>query len=216
MRPRGLCTEWQGGTTHDCTFSRYQATVEWNNEEADRLANQGQMLDQFDTAIDFASAKNAVRKHVLKTVWAPPNVHESQPTGIRPPPRRDKESGLTRRERVVLAQLRCNEKSPILQQYLNSTGAADSEPRQPGPCAGGMPNRRPVQRLPARKPQRCPVDRPGEGPRGPACLRQAKSKMRKAIMILINFLNIGKNDLGQKGRGLKICLNRKCRRRIYF
>ncbi|GFR97380.1 hypothetical protein ElyMa_000991400 [Elysia marginata] len=85
------------------------------------------MLDQFDTAIDFASAKNVVRKHVLKTVWAPPNVHVSQPTGIRPPPRRDKESGLTRRERVVLAQLRCNEKSPILQQYLYSTGAADSE-----------------------------------------------------------------------------------------
>ncbi|GFR73598.1 hypothetical protein ElyMa_002141200 [Elysia marginata] len=93
----------------------------------DRLANQGQMLDQFDTTIDFASAKNVVRKHVLKTVWAPQNVHESKPTGIRPPPRRDKESGLTRRECVVLAQLRCNEKSPILQQYLYSTGAADSE-----------------------------------------------------------------------------------------
>ncbi|GFS10337.1 hypothetical protein ElyMa_003058600 [Elysia marginata] len=85
------------------------------------------MLDQFDTAIDFASAKNVVRKHVLKTVWASQNVHESQPTGIRPPPRRDKESGLTRRERVVLAQLRCNEKSPILQQYLYSTAAADSK-----------------------------------------------------------------------------------------
>ncbi|GFR60808.1 ribonuclease H [Elysia marginata] len=97
------------------------------NEEADRLANQGQMLDQFDTAIDFASAKNVVRKHVLKTVWAPQNVHESQPTGIRPPPRRDKESGLTGRERVVLAQLHCNEKSPILQQYLYSSCAADSE-----------------------------------------------------------------------------------------
>ncbi|GFR65747.1 hypothetical protein ElyMa_005539200 [Elysia marginata] len=46
------------------------------------------------------------------------------------------------------------------------------EPRQPGPCAEGMPNRRPVQRLPARKPQRCPVDRPGESRRVPACLRQ--------------------------------------------
>ncbi|GFR87311.1 Gag-Pol polyprotein [Elysia marginata] len=67
------------------------------NEEADRLANQGQMLDQFDTAIDFTSAKNVVRKHVLKTVWTPQNIHESQPIGIRPPPRRDKESGLTRR-----------------------------------------------------------------------------------------------------------------------
>ncbi|GFR98226.1 Gag-Pol polyprotein [Elysia marginata] len=88
------------------------------NEEVTRLANQGQVLDQFDTAIDFASAKNVVRKHVLKTVWASQNIHKSQPTGIRPPPRRDKESGLTRRERVVLAQLRCNEKSPILQQYL--------------------------------------------------------------------------------------------------
>ncbi|GFS10159.1 ribonuclease H [Elysia marginata] len=97
------------------------------NDEADLLANQGQMLDQFDTAIDFASAKNVFRKPVLKTVWAHQNVRESQPTGIRPLPRRDKESGLTRRERVVLAQLRCNEKSPILQQYLYSSGAADSE-----------------------------------------------------------------------------------------
>ncbi|GFR81311.1 hypothetical protein ElyMa_005921700 [Elysia marginata] len=72
-------------------------------------------------------ANNVVRKQVLKTVWAPQNVLESQPTGIRPPPRRDKESGLTRRERVVLAQLCCNEKSSTLQQYLYSTGAADSK-----------------------------------------------------------------------------------------
>ncbi|GFR65805.1 hypothetical protein ElyMa_005540500 [Elysia marginata] len=65
-------------------------------------------------------------------VWgSPPRQSHGGPSGslpsggargstisIRPPPTRDKESGLSRRERVVLAQLRCNGKSPILQKYL--------------------------------------------------------------------------------------------------
>ena len=95
------------------------------NEEADHLANQGQVEDQNEKEIDLATAKMVTKRHILKTVWAPQNVHESQPAGIRPPPTRDKESGLTRRERVVLAQLRCNEKCPLLQKYLHSIGAAD-------------------------------------------------------------------------------------------
>ncbi|GFR65647.1 retrovirus-related Pol polyprotein from type-1 retrotransposable element R1 4 [Elysia marginata] len=61
-------------------------------------------------------------------------------------------------------QFRCSRQRSLL--HLRG------EPRQPGPCAEGMPNKHPVQRLPARKPQRCPVDRPGEGRRVPACLRQ--------------------------------------------
>ncbi|GFR85276.1 hypothetical protein ElyMa_002438000 [Elysia marginata] len=40
------------------------------------------------------------------------------------PPTRDKEAGLSRRERVVLAQLRCTRKSPILQKYLYDIDAS--------------------------------------------------------------------------------------------
>ena len=97
------------------------------NEEADHLANQGNLAPQDDTPIDLPSAKAVTRQHVLKHVWAPRNVHYSQPAGIRPPPQRDKEEGLTRRERRVLAQLRSNEKCPILNSYLFSIGSADND-----------------------------------------------------------------------------------------
>ena len=43
----------------------------------------------------------------------------------RPPPERDKESDLTKRERQILSQLRCNGKSPILRNYLFDIGKAD-------------------------------------------------------------------------------------------
>ncbi|GFR84329.1 hypothetical protein ElyMa_000669300 [Elysia marginata] len=86
------------------------------NDEADHLANQGQIEDQREVEIDLKTAKAVSKRHVLDTIWAPQNVHESLPAGIRPPHTRDKEAGLSRRERVVLAQLRCNGKSPILQK----------------------------------------------------------------------------------------------------
>ncbi|GFS08315.1 hypothetical protein ElyMa_006592000 [Elysia marginata] len=88
------------------------------NDEADHLANQSQIEDQREVEIDLKTAKAVSKRHVLDTIWAPQNVHESQSAGIRPSPTRDKEAGLSRRERVVLAQLRCNGKSPILQKYL--------------------------------------------------------------------------------------------------
>ncbi|GFS17579.1 Gag-Pol polyprotein [Elysia marginata] len=88
------------------------------NDEADHLANQGQIEDQREVEIDLKTAKPVSKRHDLDTIWAPQNVHESQPAGICPTPTRDNEAGLWRRERVVLAQLRCNGKSPILQKYL--------------------------------------------------------------------------------------------------
>ena len=108
------------------------------NDEADHLANQGQLENQNDVEIDLATAKNVTKKHILNNIWAPRNTHSSQPKGIRPPPLRDKESSLGRRERRVLAQLRCNEKSPILRSYLHSIGAADSDSCQA--CGQGPDN----------------------------------------------------------------------------
>ena len=97
------------------------------NEHADYLANQGRYAHQDEAPLDLATAKAITRQHVLKTVWSPRNVHYSQPAGVRPPPERDKERNLTRGERRVLAQLRSNEKCPILQKYLHSIGASESD-----------------------------------------------------------------------------------------
>ncbi|GFR79136.1 Gag-Pol polyprotein [Elysia marginata] len=90
------------------------------NDEADHLANQGQIEDQREVEIDLKTAKAVSKRHVLDTIWAPQNVHESQPAGIRPKRR------VCCDERVVLAlaQLRCNGKSPILQKYLYDIGAS--------------------------------------------------------------------------------------------
>ncbi|GFR87953.1 hypothetical protein ElyMa_000758500 [Elysia marginata] len=56
------------------------------NDEADHLANQGQIEDQREVEIDLKTAKAVSKRHVLDTIWAPQNVHESKPAGIRPPP----------------------------------------------------------------------------------------------------------------------------------
>ncbi|GFR64665.1 ribonuclease H [Elysia marginata] len=75
------------------------------NDEADHLANQGQIEDQHEVEIDIKTAKAVSKRHVLYTIWAPQNVYESQPAGIRPPPTRDKEAGLLGQERVACTDL---------------------------------------------------------------------------------------------------------------
>ncbi|GFS12845.1 RNA-directed DNA polymerase from mobile element jockey [Elysia marginata] len=70
------------------------------NDEADHLANQCQIEDQREVEIYLKTAKAVSKRHVLDTIWAPQNVHESQQARIRPAPTRDKEAGLSRRERV--------------------------------------------------------------------------------------------------------------------
>ena len=77
--------------------------------------------------IALDAAKSMTKHYVLENVWAPRNTHSSQPAGIRPPPTRDKESSLNRSERRVLAQIRCNEKCPILGTYLHRIGAAATD-----------------------------------------------------------------------------------------
>ena len=45
------------------------------NEEADHLANRGQLEPQDNTEIDYASAKAVLKRHILETEWAPRNTH---------------------------------------------------------------------------------------------------------------------------------------------
>ena len=66
------------------------------NESADRLANIGSLMDQSGIQIDYLSAKAKVKRYIKEVVLRPRLVHYSQPDGLRPPPQRDKEKGLTR------------------------------------------------------------------------------------------------------------------------
>ena len=96
------------------------------NEIADKLANEGRLLPQEDVAIDLKTAVAIAKRYIIQTEWKSKLTHHSQPGGIRPAPARDKELGLTRRERVVLAQLRGNAKCPLLQAYLFEIKAVET------------------------------------------------------------------------------------------
>ncbi|GFR91735.1 hypothetical protein ElyMa_002600100 [Elysia marginata] len=62
-----------------------------------------------------------------RTCVGPRNVHEKFPEGVRPPPLRVKEKGLSMRERRVLAQLLCNAKCPLLKYYQHAIRAAPND-----------------------------------------------------------------------------------------
>lgn len=72
------------------------------------------------------TAKALVTRKVTMDEWTTKLTHYSQQSGVRPPPHRDKETGLSRRERVVLSHLRTNAKCPILRTYLHDIGAEES------------------------------------------------------------------------------------------
>ncbi|GFR81878.1 RNA-directed DNA polymerase from mobile element jockey [Elysia marginata] len=84
------------------------------NDEADHLANQGQIEDQREVEIDLKTAKAVSKRHVLDTSRNTPTPHSRQ-------------RGRSVATRVVLTQLRCNGESPILQKYLYDIGASPSD-----------------------------------------------------------------------------------------
>ncbi|GFR58133.1 LOW QUALITY PROTEIN: hypothetical protein ElyMa_005353900 [Elysia marginata] len=85
------------------------------------------MVIQDDAPFDFQTAKAVTRRHILEHAWGPRNVHEKFLERVRPPPLRDKEKGLNRRERRVLAHIQSNAKCPLLKSYLHAIGAAPDD-----------------------------------------------------------------------------------------
>lgn len=89
----------------------------FGNEEADKLAATGSAMEQSVVPIEYYTASTAISRHYRTKREA-----ELMHAGIRPPPARDKEHGLSKRERRILSQLRCGAKCPILKSYLHQIG----------------------------------------------------------------------------------------------
>ena len=95
------------------------------NERADLAAKQATLSDQSTVAIPFKAAKTLIKRSFTSSFISsiPPHRITGRP---RPPPHRDKEENLSRRERVILAQLRAGAHCPILGSFLHRIGKLDS------------------------------------------------------------------------------------------
>lgn len=87
------------------------------NESADCAAKEASKLNQENCPLDFDTAKAIIRRDAVNS-WRSGLSQTERP--------KCNENNLSRRERVVLSQLRTGEHCPILNAYLHRIGKSDS------------------------------------------------------------------------------------------
>jgi ribonuclease HI len=97
------------------------------NEVADTLAKEASKLPQEDQPIDFSAAKMCIR-HAFKQKWE--NIQQPTYSMAKYVPSL-KERGLTRREKVILSQLRTGGKSYLLNSYRYFISRDEESPHTP-------------------------------------------------------------------------------------
>ena len=82
----------------------------WGNEQVDSIAKEACLLNQSEAAIDFPTASAVIKRHIYNG-W--------RSKFKQPPPQLP---GLSKRDTIVLSQIRAGEHCPLFREYLHRIG----------------------------------------------------------------------------------------------